>query len=209
MNIMLLRPYRKNISMYGLIYLAGKEQIISIKNISISGILAQLDGQKGSEDIKAIFDSLSDSSVIDLYIPEMKIAGEAHIIRADLQDDRIQIALEYKNVTYEVNDALYKRKAYRKNLPGPGQILIDGRYLEFNAVNVSVDGIMIRLNEPVSIQPGLVTHFNFERLDLDGEAEVKWLEQLFNGDTLMGLQYLHMEKSSLKGIPDFTLAMTA
>ncbi len=209
MNTMLLRPYRKNISTYGLIYLAGTEQTISIKNISISGILAQLDGKTGSNGIKDIFDSLVDSSVIDLYLPEMRMAGEAHVIRADLQNDHILIALEFKNVTYEVNDALYKRKAYRKNLPGPGQILIHGNFIEFTAVNVSVDGIMIRLNDHINVEPGLVTEFNFERLDLEGKAEVKWVDEMSNGITLLGLQYVHMEKSSIKGIPAFTLAMSA
>ncbi len=206
---MMLRPYRKSIAMSGLIYLAGMEQNISIVNISITGVLAQLEGKKNSEDIREIFDSLIESAVIDLYIPELRMAGETYVIRVDLQDDQLLIALEFKNMNYEINDSLYQRRAYRKNLPGPGRILIDGEYLEFNAVNVSVEGMMIRVHEILNIEPGLITYFNFERLELAGKTEVKWVDRLSSGYTLIGLEYLEMEKSSIKGIPNFRLALAA
>jgi PilZ domain len=209
MNSMLLRPYRKNLTTHGLIYLAGEEQAITIKNISITGVLAQLDSKVGRNDIKAIFNTLLGSTVIDLYLPEMRLAGEVEVIRVDMEEDHITLALEFKNVTYDVNDLLYKRKAYRKNLPGPGHILLNGAYLEFNAVNVSVDGIMIRLTETVHVEPGVVTVFEFKRLELEGETKVVWIEHLSEGGTLMGLQYIHMENSAIKGIPKFAWPQTA
>jgi PilZ domain len=209
MNSMLLRPYRKNLTTHGLIYLAGEEQPITIKNISITGVLAQLNSKVGQNDIKAIFNTLLGSTVIDLYLPEMRLAGEVEVIRVDMQDDHILLALEFKNVTYDVNDLLYKRKAYRKNMPGPGHILFNGAYLEFNAVNVSVDGIMIRLSETIHVEPGVVTVFEFKRLELEGEAKVVWLERMSEGGTLIGLQYVHMERTAIKGIPEFAWPQTA
>ncbi|ESS72654.1 hypothetical protein MGMO_52c00080 [Methyloglobulus morosus KoM1] len=209
MNSMLLRPYRKNLTTHGLIYLAGEEQPITIKNISITGVLAQLNSKVGKNDIKTIFNTLLGSTVIDLYLPEMRLAGEVEVIRVDMEDDHIMLALEFKNVTYDINDLLYKRKAYRKNLPGPGHILLNGTYLEYSAVNVSVDGIMIRLAESVNVEPGTVTVFEFKRLELEGEIKVVWVEHLSEGGTLMGLQYVHMEKSTVKGIPEFARLQTA
>jgi PilZ domain len=209
MNSMLLRPYRKNLTTHGLIYLAGEEQPITIKNISITGVLAQLDSKVGKNDIKAIFNTLLGSTVIDLYLPEMRLAGEVEVIRVDMEEDHIVLALEFKNVTYDVNDLLYKRKAYRKNMPGPGHILLNGTYLEFNAVNVSVDGIMIRLSETIHAEPGVVTVFEFKRLELEGEIKVVWIEHLSEGGTLMGLQYVHMAKSDVKGIPQFAWPQSA
>ena len=209
MNTMLLRPYRKNLTTHGLIYLAGEEQPITIKNISITGVLAQLNSKVGKNDIKAIFNTLLASTIIDLYLPEMRLAGEVEVIRVDMQDDHILLALEFKNVTYDVNDLLYKRKAYRKNLPSQGHILFNGEYLEFTSVNVSVDGIMIRLAETVYVEPGVVTVFEFKRLELEGEIKVIWLDRLPDGGTLMGLQYVHMEKSQIKGIPEFAWPQTA
>jgi len=209
MNSMLLRPYRKNLTTHGLIYLAGEEQPITIKNISITGVLAQLNSKVGRNDIKDIFNTLLASTIIDLYLPEMRLAGEVEVIRVDMQDDHILLALEFRNVTYDVNDLLYKRKAYRKNLPGIGHILFNGEYLEFNAVNVSVDGIMIRLGETVHVEPGVVTVFEFKRLELEGEIKVVWMDRMTEGGTLMGLQYVHMEKSSIKGIPQFAWPQSA
>jgi PilZ domain len=209
MNAMLLRPYRKNLTTHGLIYLAGEEQPITIKNISITGVLAQLNSKIGKTDIKDIFNTLLASTIIDLYLPEMRLAGEVEVIRVDMQDDHILLALEFKNVTYDVNDLLYKRKAYRKNLPGTGHILFNGEYVEFTSVNVSVDGIMIRLAESVYVEPGVVTVFEFKRLELEGEIKVVWLDRLPDGGTLMGLQYIHMERSQVKGIPEFAWPQTA
>ncbi|CAG7856574.1 hypothetical protein MCAMS1_01109 [biofilm metagenome] len=210
MNSMLLRPYRKNLTTHGLIYLSGGEQPITIKNISISGVLAQLDSKVGKNDIKQIFNTLlSSTTVVDIYLPEMRLAGEVEVIRVDMEDDHILLALEFRNVTYDVNDLLYKRKAYRKNLPGPGHILFNGAYMEFNSVNVSVEGIMIQIPEIVHVEPGVVTVFEFKRLELEGEIKVVWVEHLPDGGTLMGLQYVHMEKSKIKGIPEFAWPQTA
>lgn len=209
MNSMLLRPYRKNLTTQGLIYLAGEEQPITVKNISVTGVLAQLNSKVGKNDIKDIFNTLLASTIIDLYLPEMRLAGEVEVIRVDMQDDHILLALEFRNVTYDMNDLLYKRRAYRKNLPGPGHILFNGEYLEFTSVNVSVDGIMIRLNDTVYVEPGVVTVFEFKRLELEGEIKVVWIDHMPEGGTLMGLQYVHMERTQIKGIPEFAWPQTA
>ncbi len=136
-------------------------------------------------------------------MPELRLAGEAEIVRVNLQEERILVALEFKNVTFEVDNLLYKRKAYRKNMPGPGQILLGGKYHYFDAVNVSVDGIMIRLGEKITVQEGIITTFEFKRLDLAGEIKVIWVDPIADEGTLIGLQYIHLEKTSVKGIPRF------
>jgi len=203
MNLGPSRPHRKNLTSQGLIYMCGEEQDITVKNISITGLLAKLPSKSGKNDIKKIFDSLLISTIIDLYLPELRLAGEAEVIRVDLKDDHILIALEFKNVAYEVDNLLYKRKAYRKNMPGPGQILLGGRYHMFEAVNVSVDGLMIRLDEKVTVEEGITTVFEFRRLNLAGEIKVIWVDPIADDGTLIGLQYVHMENISVKGIPRF------
>jgi len=85
----------------------------------------------------------------------------------------------------------------------PGKILLHGEYRDFTTVNVSVDGLMIRLEEFIDVKLGEVTIFEFERLGLDGEIKVIWVEHPADAGTLMGLQYVHMEKTEIKGIPRF------
>ena len=197
------RPYRTNLTSHGLIYMGGEELEISVRNLSITGLLGELDDNINIHDIKDVFKSVKLSPTIDLYLPEMKLAGEAEIVRADMIDGRIYLALEFRNVSYDVDNVLYKRKAYRKNMTAPGQIVFDGNKYDFYTKNVSVDGLMIHLKESIEVKEGTVTIFDFKRLQLRGEIKVAWVDYTEDGGTLLGLQYVHMEKQDVIGIPRF------
>ena len=199
------RPCRKNLTSHGMIYMGEEEHEITVINISISGVLAELNSNNKDIDIKYIFNSLLVSTIIDLYLPEMRLAGEVEVVRADMEDHHILLALEFKNIAFDIDKDLNKRKAYRKNIPDPGKILLNGEYLDFNAVNVSVEGLMICLSEAISIAEGTITRFEFKRLELDGEIKVIWVDLISDGRTLMGLQYVHLESKAIKGIPNFAL----
>ncbi|MGZ8907481.1 MAG: PilZ domain-containing protein [Methylobacter sp.] len=203
MNLDLNRPYRKNLMSHGLIYMGGEEQEITIKDISLTGVLAELKSDLVGKDAKDIFSMLSASTLIDLYLPEMRLAGEAEVVRVDMLEDHISLALEFRNVSYDVDNQLYKRKVYRKSMAAPGKILLNGEYHDFTTVNVSVDGLMIKLAESIDVKPGEITVFEFERLGLDGEIKVIWVESTADAGTLIGLQYVNMEKTEIKGIPRF------
>jgi hypothetical protein len=135
----------------------------------------------------------------------MHIAGEAEVVRVDIFNENILLAFEFKNISYDVNSQLYKRKAYRKNMAAPGKILLDGEYRDFLTVNVSVDGLMINITDSITVKPGEITVFEFESLELEGEIKVIWFEHTTDDETLLGLQYVHMEKAAIKGIPSFSL----
>lgn len=198
------RFYRKSLQANGLIYLAGEELGIVIKNFSVTGLLIELLHNPIIQDVADLFQTIEASStIVDIYLPEMRLAGEVMIIRADLVDDDFQIALEFVRVSYDVDAVFYKRKVYRKSLEAFGYIAIAGRKKVFKTVNVSVEGLMIYLEEKVDVSPGLVTAFEFEYLNLLGEIEVIWVEDDPNGGTLMGLHYLRMNKERIKGIPRF------
>ncbi|MDO9047277.1 MAG: PilZ domain-containing protein [Methylobacter sp.] len=203
MNLDLNRPYRKNLKSHGLIYMGGEEQEIILKDISLTGVLAELKPDQAGRNVKDIFNMLSASTTIDLYLPEMRLAGEAEVVRVDMLNDRILLALEFRHVAYDVDNQLYKRKVHRKNMTAPGRILLDGEYREFNTVNVSVDGLMVTLAESIAVEAGEITVFEFERLGLDGEIKVVWVERTADAGTLLGLQYVHMKKTEIKGIPRF------
>jgi len=202
MNIELDRPYRKSLMSHGLIYMGGEEQEITIKDISLTGVLAELKSNQ-SRDAKEIFNLLSASTMIDLYLPEIRLAGEAEVVRVDMKEGQILIALEFRNVAYDVDNQLYKRNVHRKNMSAPGKILLNGEYREFTTVNVSVDGLMVNLAEAIDVKAGDTTVFEFAQLGLDGEIKVIWVERTADGGTLLGLQYVHMEKTAIKGIPRF------
>jgi hypothetical protein len=203
------RPSRKNLISDGLIYLGEEEHVITIENLSINGVLAKLNSHREDIDIKYIFKSLLVSTIIDLYLPEMRLAGEVEVVRADVEDDQILLALEFKNIAYDIDKDLNKRKAYRKNMPGPGKILLNGEYHDFITVNVSVEGLMISIPEAISVGQGTITRFEFKRLELEGEIKVIWVDSMPDNRTLMGLQYIHLENNAIKGIPRFALPQIA
>ena len=198
------RPYRKNLTSHGLVYLGGEELEISIRNLSITGVLAELEDNSAVHDINDVFQSIKETATIDIYLPEMRLAGEADVVRADMVDGKIFLALEFRSVSYDVDNVLYKRKAYRKDMTAPGQIVFNGTKHHFFTKNVSVDGLMVLIKEKIEVEIDLVTIFDFPRLKLRGEIKVAWVEYLEDGSTLMGLQYVHMEKDNIAGIPRFS-----
>lgn len=206
MTVELPRAFRKDLHMQGLLFLNGEERNIIIKNLSITGLLAELNQKKGADqDIKELFQSLRTSTFVDMFIPSMRLAGEMEVIRADIESDKILIALEFRNISYDVEDFIYRRKAYRKSMPGLGRIYLNGAYHPFTAINVSVEGLMIQLDEAIHIeQLGMKAPFQFEKLRLIGEARIIWVEHPQEHETLMGLRYEHLEHGEYNGIPRFT-----
>jgi hypothetical protein len=203
MSVHVKRPYRKNLASYGLIYMGGEEYSITVRNISLTGVLVKINQKQNQNDLNKIYREVLAASLIDMYIPTLRLAGETEAVRVDIEDDYLLLALEFKNVSYDIDRVLYKRKAYRKTIVAPGLILLDGIYREFYSVNASVEGLMIRLPEKIIIEKGLVTVFEFKELEVEGEISVVWIEYISDIETLVGLQYLHIGKAPIKGVPRF------
>ncbi len=200
------RYYRKNLTSHGFIYLAGEEFEIGVKNLSITGLLVELKDRSIIQDVSDLFRAIKLSPLVDIYLHELRLAGEAEIVRADMIEESLLLALEFVQISYDVDNVFYQRKAYRKSLAAPGQIFLHDRKYLFKTVNVSVEGLMVVIDEKVSVVPHTITTFEFKRLDLLGEIEIVWVEDDPKGGVLMGLQYLHMEKQNIKGIPRFAPA---
>ena len=203
------RPRRTNLVSEGFIYMGEEEHKITVKNLSINGVLAQLNTDREDIDIKYVFNQLLVSTVIDLYLPEMRLVGDVEVVRGDMEEGHILLALEFKNIAFDIDKDLNKRKVYRKNMPDSGKILLNGQYYNFTSVNVSVDGLMICLPEAIAVEVGTITRFEFKRLELEGEIKMIWGDLISEGRTLIGLQYVHLDKNALKKIPRFSQQQTA
>ena len=202
------RSCRKKLISHGLIYMGEEEHEIKVIDISITGVLAELHSNRDM-DGKDIFNMILTTTMVDLYLPEMRLAGEAEVARVDVNDNRILLALEFKNIAFDIDKHLNRRKIYRKNMPDPGLIIINGEYHEFITVNVSVEGLMIRLAKTISVKEGSITHFEFKRLELSGKAEVIWSDLTSDAETLIGLRYVNLNSDNITGIPRFDRQQTA
>jgi hypothetical protein len=197
------RSYRKNMAEHGLIYMAGIEHEVIIKNLSLTGLLVELCNDHDPLEISDIYNAIVASPMFDLHLPKLQMAGEVEVVRVDVEESQIFMALSFKHVSHGVNNLLYKIKAYQKMTTAPGKILLAGGFIEFEAVNVSVQGLVIRLNEIVDVKEDTITMFQFKRLDMEVPVKVIWVE-CSESSTLMGLEYMRMEKTHIEGIPRFS-----
>jgi len=195
--------YRKNFSLSGLLFIGGVEHEMLVQNLSISGIMVSIDPTNDIVDERDIFLLLKQSSLVDIYIEKIHLAGEAEIVRVDMEGERILIGMEFKQISYDADNLLYKRKTYRKSMASPGQMLIAEKFYDFMTRNVSVDGLMIRIAENVAVQVDMLVEFKFDKLHLYGESRIIWFEHDSEGGTILGMEYQHMERSDVKGIPRF------
>jgi hypothetical protein len=62
---------------------------------------------------------------------------------------------------------------------------------------------MIQLAETVVIAKGISTTFEFNNLNLKGEAQVVWMDIDSAGKTVVGLKYINMNTDKITGIPRF------
>lgn len=197
------QSYRTKLSSKGLVFLGDEELEINIINLSLTGLFAELLPGNKIKNIQDVFNAISTSAIVDMYLPELRLAGEAEVTRAESHEGIIQIGLEFKNIAYEVSDLLYKRKAYRKTMSAKGHIVLRGGLHTFETRNVSVDGIMIYLDKVFDIPEGHVTQFDFEELGLKGKIKVVWCDKIEDDSTLMGLQYVSMQNVDNLGLPKF------
>lgn len=195
--------YRKNLSLTGLLFMGGEEHEMQVQNISISGLSVTIEPNDELTDERDIFLLLKQSSLVDIYIRTLNLAGEAEIVRVDMDGGKVLIGMEFKQISYDADNLLYKRKAYRKSMTAPGQILISKTVYDFVTRNVSVEGLMIRIPEHVELQRGMVVEFKFDKLHLFGECVLIWFEYDENGGTILGMEYQHMQKEDIQGIPTF------
>ncbi|MDD5276577.1 MAG: PilZ domain-containing protein [Methylovulum sp.] len=202
MNLNINRLYRKNLKSQGLAYIGGEEREITLKNLSVTGALAEL---KNCSDLEFITSAVAASPTIDIYLPQLQLAGEADVVRIDSKKpNHITLALQFKHISYDVDQLMYKRKAYRKTMSVVGRLLVNGTYYNFFSVNISTDGLMIHLPEHIYLEEGDTVSFQFKELDVEGQAQVIWRDEMINGGILLGLQYINMAKISIKGVPRFT-----
>lgn len=203
MNSTSKRSYRKNLAAMGLIFLNGEEREVAISNLSMTGILVEFTHPRDAELLNQSLALMA--KVIDFYVPELNLAGTAEIIRVVNNETHKLLALKFKEIIYNIDSFLYKRKVYRKNMSIQGRITFEDKCYLFQTINVSVEGLMIRLMATAAIQEGMTGTFEFKDLSLKGEVTAVWVDVDTEGKTIMGLKYLNINRDQIKGIPRFEM----
>ncbi len=198
------RPYRKKLASPGLIFIGGEEVVVSLVNLSMTGSLVELQDNSTIQNINDVFKCIMESLLIDMYLPEMCLAGEAEVVRAEMVKGHIHLALKFRNISYQVSKFLIKRKVYRKVMSVSGQIILNEKKYQFLTKNVSVNGLMILVNEYIEVDKDTLTIFDFKRLQIRGRVRVVWCNHIDNHSTLMGLYFDYLENKGFIGISRFS-----
>ncbi|WAK01695.1 PilZ domain-containing protein [Methylobacter sp. YRD-M1] len=195
------RPFRKSLKSNGSIYMGGEKRAVTIKNMSITGALAELESKQGYENTRDIYKTLSASTMIDVHLPELRLVGNAEVVRIDMDDERTFIAMEFRYISHNEGNRPYKRQDHREYMAVPGRIFLNGEYRAFTTVNVSAGGLMILLNGTTVVEEGLTTVFDFEQMELEGQIKVIWVNHTANRATTIGLQYIYKVSVAIDAIP--------
>ncbi len=195
--------YRENVSVAGVLFMGGVEHKMQIHNLSIVSILASIEPTADIRNEQDILKITEQSKLVDIYIKTINIAGEAEIVRVEMKDKEILISMVFKQVSYNAESLLYKRKVYRKAMNTPGKILVFDTAFDFVACNVSVSGLMIRIPGKADLHEGDLVEFKFDELQIHGKAVIVWVEHVDDNGTLVGLEYKRMKKADLSSIPVF------
>ena len=88
--------YRKKLSMTGLLFMGGVEHEMKVQNVSITGILVTIEPSAQVNDEHDIFLIMKESSLVDFYVRRLNLAGEAEVVRVDMEGGAILIGMEIR-----------------------------------------------------------------------------------------------------------------
>ncbi|MDD5273055.1 MAG: PilZ domain-containing protein [Methylovulum sp.] len=192
------RDYRKAIRLDGWAYLGGKLCKITVKNISISGAFAVLDPESLGGHQRAL-KKLSSVKTMDFFLPSLGVSGIAKVIRvAQAEQGGLSFAMAFQDLAHPVDRPFFNRKNYRADIAVPGKLLLNGHYVDFMTVNVSVDGLMVRLPLAFDIEIGMALKFRFPHANRKGLARVMWTRDNDDHETLIGLQLIRRDPLAAK-----------
>jgi hypothetical protein len=189
-----LRTARVAVSGTGWLCLGSVEHQIRLLNVSLTGILAELNYDNQIPDFNDMYKTLQAAPGVDLYLPELRLAGEASVIRVELVKGGFHIGIEFRNLSYNIDELLYKRRTFRKNLTTNGLIQFKDDQYHFNTENVALGGMVIRILKRIDFETGTLARFACKQLDIAGEVLVVWGDRDYNS-TLLGLQFIVKEKT--------------
>ena len=182
------RSFRAKILTQGAINFNGINYPVVIKNISTTGVLAQfLDNISKENNVDA---QLASAERVQLNLPEINLDSSVEVVRVYREGDTTFFAVKFVEIAADHLPAMELRKVSRTKADGAGFILLNGEYLEFNALNMSDTGLMVVVHKKIIVAPGTVTVLEFKTMELSAKVKIVWLEHLAGNQTSMGLEFI-------------------
>lgn len=188
------RAFRKSFVTQGCIVLDTVKYPAMVKNISTTGVLVAMVNPGDADKLVSLSD---EPVVVTLDLPEIALDCAAEVVRIAKNAGESRVALKFIDQAAETEDSIARRRSLRKNVFGTGYLLINGQYVEFNALNTSETGAKIFLPQKISLETNTEVVFKFEKMDLAGKARIRWIDTSVGGGTMIGLSFVDRFQSTI------------
>ncbi|MGR9043831.1 MAG: PilZ domain-containing protein [Gammaproteobacteria bacterium] len=186
------KEYRKNFSSSGQLHMAGETLDFISHDVSVKGISIEVVPGRLLSDYADFEAYIKENTLVEVFVEELMMTGDAEVIWLRNDQGKILMGLEFHDVIYNADRLWLKRQFYRKEQTFSGFLLIKDRRIEFEGKNVSIDGLMIFLNELDEglVQNAVVRLFS-EQLKIKAMAKICWIkEEMEPKGYYLGLRYL-------------------
>jgi c-di-GMP-binding flagellar brake protein YcgR len=204
MDSQIKRNYRKKLCSRGFIHFNGIKTPIILRNISLTGVLVDINTYDGAHS-EMLLKNLTEHCEVDIKLPEMNMSAEAELMRVENHNSHLLLGLKFINAVQNPNKPDYERKAFRKKLTVPGELVVNDQSVAFETVNISTGGMMLFIKDDISIEANSVVAFNVDALNLSGELKIVWLKPKPPLGIAIGVEFLDLESKRIKHYPTSTL----
>ncbi len=198
------RNYRKKLCSRGFIHFNGIKTPIILRNISLSGVLVDINTYDGAHS-EMLLKNLTEHCEVDINLPEMKMSAEAELVRVENHNSHLLLGLKFINAVQNPNRPEYERTSSRKKLIVPGELVVNDQSVAFETENISTGGMMLFIKDDLNIEVNTVAPFSVGALNLSGELKIVWLKAKPPLGIALGVEFLDLESKRIKHYPTSTL----
>lgn len=192
--IQVRKNYRKSYTSSGQLYVGGELLDFRSYDISVKGILIEILPGLLLTEIGDFETLIEENNSVEIFVKDLFLTGEAQIVWAKLDNGKIMLGLEFRNVNYKAEKLWRKRNYFRCRKNFSGYLMIDDRKVEFEGVNVSVDGLAMQLDHIDNmLTPGYLIKLLVNDIGVKGVGKIVWVNTTDEMTSTLGLKYLTME----------------
>ncbi|MGR9053619.1 MAG: PilZ domain-containing protein [Gammaproteobacteria bacterium] len=186
------KEYRKNYSSSGQIHIAGETLDFVSHDVSVKGISIEVMPGRLLAEYPDFESYVKENTLVEIFVKELMLTGAAEVVWLREEDGRILMGLEFHDVIYNADRLWLKRQFYRKEQLFSGYLVVKDKKIQFEGKNVSVDGLMIRVEEQdESLSEHVVVKLYSDTLHIKAMAKICWIkEELEPEGVFLGLRYL-------------------
>ncbi len=185
------KEYRKSFNSSGQLYVAGEFLDFIGYDVSVKGILIEVVPGLLLAKIDDFEALLKENNSAEIYVKDLMLTGETDIVWAKMENGKIMLGLEFRDVMYNAEKLWRKRRTYRSNNKFSGYLIVDKKSIDFQGLNLSVDGMALKLNQQESsLKPGNIIKFQMHSTDSRGVAKIVWINANDPESCILGLKYL-------------------